>query len=184
MIRTFIKSTAVFAAIALSAGVALAQGVAPLHPPVNPASSPSQDQSTNGPAGTYDMNKTTTTVAPDGATTDVTQRFDKSQSYTSGNGALSAHTHIETVGPATNTDTTTTPPRPRTRARRQPVNLSRRAHHDQDFAERLRGLRDDDGRRIRPGLDLFVFDDVANHDHDACARAEQLQFELRAEDHR
>ena len=102
MIRTFVKSAAVFAVIALSAGVALAQGV-----PADATNSPSPNQSTNGPAGTYDMTTTQKHIAPDGTETEATPRFDKSQSYTSGNGALSAHTHIETMGPATETNTTT-----------------------------------------------------------------------------
>ena len=41
--------------------------------------------------------------------TDTTQSFDKSQSYTSGNGALTAHTHIETTGPTTTTTRPTNP---------------------------------------------------------------------------
>ena len=98
MSRTWLQSLTVCAAIALSAGGALAQGAA-----VDATNSPSQNQSTNGPAGTYDMTTTQTTVAPNGGQTDSTQSFDKSQSYTSGNGALTAHTHIETTGPTTTT---------------------------------------------------------------------------------
>ena len=102
MIRLWVQSLTVCAAISLSAGVALAQGA-----PVDATNSPSQNRSTNGPAGTYDMTTTVTTVAPDGGQTDTTQSFDKSQSYTSGNGALTAHTHIETPGiETTGTETT------------------------------------------------------------------------------
>lgn len=100
MSRHWFKDAIVFAAVLLSASVALAQS-----PAVDATNSPSQNQSTNGPAGTYDMTTTRTTVAPNGAQTDTTERFDKTQSYTSGNGALTAHTHIETTGPTTTTNT-------------------------------------------------------------------------------
>ncbi len=98
MIRIWFHSVTVCAAISLFAGVALAQQAA-----VDATTTPSQNQSTNGPAGTYGMTTTQTTVAPNGGQTDTTQSFDKSQSYTSGNGALTAHTHIETTGPTTTT---------------------------------------------------------------------------------
>jgi hypothetical protein len=98
MTHTSLGSAALFAAITLSAGVALGQGA---H--VDATNSPSQNQSTNGPAGTYDMSTTHTALVPDGTKTDTTQSFDKSQSYTSGNGVLSAHTHIDTTGPTTTT---------------------------------------------------------------------------------
>ncbi len=98
MIRTWLQSATVCAAIALAAGVALGQGAA-----IDATNSPSQNRSTNGPAGTYDKTTTQSTVAPNGGQTDTTQSFDKSQSYTSGNGALTAHTHIETTGPTTTT---------------------------------------------------------------------------------
>ena len=98
MTHARLSSAALFAAITLSAGVALGQGA---H--VDATNSPSQNQSTNGPAGTYDMSTTRSAIAPDGAKTETTQSFDKSQSYTSGNGVLSAHTHIDTTGPTTTT---------------------------------------------------------------------------------
>ena len=100
MICHWFKNAVVFAAVTLSASAALAQS-----PAVDATNSPSQNQSTNGPAGTYDMTTTRTTVAPNGVQTDTSKSFDKTQSYTSGNGALSAHTHIETTGPTTTTDT-------------------------------------------------------------------------------
>ena len=100
MIFTWFQSATVFAAITLAPGAALAQGAA-----VDAQNSPSQNQSTSGPAGTYDMTTRQTTVAPNGERTDTTQSFDKTQSYTSGNGVLSAHTHIETTGPTTTTPT-------------------------------------------------------------------------------
>ena len=81
-------------------GGALAQS-----PAVDATNSPSQNETTNGPAGTYDMTTTRTTTGPNGAQTDTTERFDKTQSYSSGNGALTARTHIETTGPATTPDT-------------------------------------------------------------------------------
>jgi len=55
------------------------------------------------------MTTTRTTAGPNGAQTDTSQSFNKTQSYSSGNGALTAHTHIETTGPATTTDTSTNP---------------------------------------------------------------------------
>jgi hypothetical protein len=100
MTRHWLKDAVVLAGVILSASGALAQS-----PAVDATNSPSQNQSTNGPAGTYDMTTTRTTVAPDGAQTDTIERFDKTQSYSSGNGALTAHTHIETTGPTTTTDT-------------------------------------------------------------------------------
>jgi hypothetical protein len=100
MTHHWFKNAIVLATVTLSASSALAQS-----PAVDATNSPSQNQSTNGPAGTYDMTTTRTTVARDGAPTDTTERFDKTQSYTSGNGALTARTHIETTGLATTTDT-------------------------------------------------------------------------------
>ena len=95
------KNAIVLATVTLSASSALAQS-----PAVDATNSPSQNQSSNGPAGTYEhMTTTRTTVARDGARTDTTERFDKTQSYTGGNGALTARPHIETTGPATTTDT-------------------------------------------------------------------------------
>jgi hypothetical protein len=100
MIRRWFENAIVFAAITLSASGAFAQS-----PAVDATNSPSQNQSTNGPAGTYDATTTRAVVAPNGAQTDTTESFDKTQSYTSGNGALTAHTHIDTAGPATTTST-------------------------------------------------------------------------------
>jgi hypothetical protein len=105
MSRTWLKSALALTAIMLSAGAAAAQS-----PHVDATNSPSQNQSTNGPAGTYDMSTTQTTLAPNGVKSETTQSFDKSQSYTSGDGALSAHTHIDTAGPTTTTTIPLTPP--------------------------------------------------------------------------
>ena len=59
--------------------------------------------STTGPAGTYDMTKTRRTIDSTGAETDTTETFSKSQTYTSGDGELSARSHIRTTGPTTTT---------------------------------------------------------------------------------
>jgi len=65
--------------------------------------------STTGPAGTYDMTKTRRTVDGKGDETSTTKTFDKSQTYTSGAGALSAKTSIGTTSATT---TITAPPPP------------------------------------------------------------------------
>jgi hypothetical protein len=57
--------------------------------------------STAGPAGTYDMTKTRRTIDSTGAETDTTESFSKSQTYSSGDGELSAKSHIRTTGPTT-----------------------------------------------------------------------------------
>lgn len=59
--------------------------------------------STTGPAGTYDRTKTRRTIDSTGAETDTTETFSKSQTYTSGDGELSAKSHIRTTGPTTTT---------------------------------------------------------------------------------
>ena len=84
------------AALVLTTSVAVAQT-----PPFDAANAPQPNMSTNGPAGTYDVKKVRRTVDSDGNTTDTTQTFDKSQTYSSGNGALRAHTIIRSSGPTT-----------------------------------------------------------------------------------
>lgn len=76
-------------------GGALAQS-----PSFDATNSTQPNLSTNGPAGTYDMTKTKRVIEGGGAETDTIESFHKSQSYTSGDGTLSARTNIETLGPA------------------------------------------------------------------------------------
>jgi len=64
--------------------------------------------STNGPAGTAVQTKTTKLLYSNGAELQTSRRFKKSQSYTSGNGALTARTHVEVTGPATTVQTPST----------------------------------------------------------------------------
>jgi hypothetical protein len=90
-------------AFTLVASAALAQS-----PPSDATNSTQPNASTSGPAGTYDMSKSQKTIDGNGVETDKTQTFDKSQTYTRGNGELSAKTT------ATKTDSTMaiTPPAP------------------------------------------------------------------------
>jgi hypothetical protein len=91
------------AALALMTTGAFAQS-----PSFDATNSTQPTLSTNGPAGTYDATKTEKAIDARGVETDKTQTFDKSQTYTSGNGELSAKTSIGT----TSTTTTTAPPPP------------------------------------------------------------------------
>jgi hypothetical protein len=63
--------------------------------------------STNGAAGTYDSTTTTRSNDAMGVQTDKTETFEKSQTYTSGNGELRAGTSIRS-----GTTTVTAPPPP------------------------------------------------------------------------
>ena len=76
-------------------------------PSFDATNSTQPNMSTNGPAGTYDTITTRRTIDSSGAISNTTESFDKSQTYTSGDGALSAKTSIQTTGPAT---TITMPP--------------------------------------------------------------------------
>lgn len=88
-------------AFTLMASAALAQS-----PPLDATNSTQPNASTSGPAGTYDMSRTQKSIDGNGVETDKTDTFNKSQSYTSGNGELSAKTSIKTTG----STITTTPP--------------------------------------------------------------------------
>ncbi|HXQ52170.1 MAG TPA: hypothetical protein VN802_13830 [Stellaceae bacterium] len=96
--------------LAITTSGALAQGA-----PLDATNSTQPNLSTNGPAGTYDMTKTRRTIDSSGVTTDTTQTFDKSQTYTGGNGALSAKTSIETSGATTTTLPSPNPPKETTK---------------------------------------------------------------------
>ena len=89
-------------ALALMASSAIAQS-----PSFDATNSTQPNGSTSGPAGTYDSSKTQKTIDTKGVETDTTDTFDKSQTYTSSGGALSAKTTIRSTG-----TTTTTPPPP------------------------------------------------------------------------
>lgn len=84
------------ASLALTASAAFAQ-----NPPFTATNSTQPNMSTNGPAGTYDTKTTVQTVDASGHATESTKTFDKSQTYSSGNGALRAHTIIRSSGPTT-----------------------------------------------------------------------------------
>jgi hypothetical protein len=84
----------VFAVALLTEG-AFAQGV---------ASDPTANFP-NGPAGSESMTKTKRVIDSNGTVTEQSKSFDKSQSYTSGDGELSAHSTVRT-----NEQTTVTPP--------------------------------------------------------------------------
>jgi hypothetical protein len=88
----------VAAAFAVSANIAAAQSV-----PFDATNSAQPTMSTNGPAGTIVVKKTETTRDASGQDTVTSQSFAKSQSYSSGDGALTAHTVIRTTGPVTTT---------------------------------------------------------------------------------
>jgi hypothetical protein len=62
---------------------------------------PEPNRSTNGPAGTVETAHTGIAVDPSGAATGTSDTFKKTQSYTSGDGQLSAKTNIHPTGPAT-----------------------------------------------------------------------------------
>ena len=97
----------------LVTGVATAQVPSPSVPnaPQPGLAQPNLTQpnlATNGPAGTAVQTQTTRNLYRNGAEVDSSRVFKKSQSYSSGNGALSARTHIETTGSVT----TVKPPSP------------------------------------------------------------------------
>jgi hypothetical protein len=77
--------------------------------PAPAPTAPQQNLSTNGPSGTYARTKTVKTLDAAGTVRSTTQSFDKSQSYTDGNGQLSAKTSIKSTGPATTVTTSGTP---------------------------------------------------------------------------
>lgn len=81
-------------AFAMMTGAAFAQS-----PDFNATNSTQPTMSTNGPAGTYDRTKTEQTIDGNGTATHTSESFDKSQTYTSQDGDLSARTHISTTGP-------------------------------------------------------------------------------------
>ena len=83
-------------ALALSVGSAAAQSA-----PLDASNSTQPNMSTNGPAGTYVTQKVQRTVDGSGYATVTKQSFAKSQTYSSGDGALKAHTAIRTSGPTT-----------------------------------------------------------------------------------
>jgi hypothetical protein len=90
-------------ALTLMTGGVLAQGVAP-----DPAAT-----FPNGPPGNESVTKTQRTIDSDGTVIEKQQNFDKTQTYTSGDGALSAHSTINrteqtTVTPPPTVTTTTT----------------------------------------------------------------------------
>jgi hypothetical protein len=90
-------------ALATVTGGALAQGVAP-----NPGAN-----FPNGPAGSESVTKTQRTINPDGTVIDKTKNYDKTQTYSGGDGELSAHSTIKkreetTVTPPATTTTTST----------------------------------------------------------------------------
>ncbi len=95
MIGYWFAGAAVFAMVTSSS---LAQSVL-----FDATNSTQPTMSTTGPAGTYDMTKTRRTIDSTGAETDTTETFSKSQTYTSGDGELSARSHIRTTGPTTTT---------------------------------------------------------------------------------
>ena len=93
MSRYWIIAAAVFA---VSADIAAAQSV-----PFDATNSAQPTMSTNGPAGTIVVKKVKTTRDAGGQDTQTTESFAKTQSYSSGGGALTAHTVIHTSGPVT-----------------------------------------------------------------------------------
>jgi hypothetical protein len=90
-------------AFTLMASAALAQSL-----PFDATNSTQPNGSTSGPAGTYDMSKSQKAIDGTGVETDKTETFDKSQTYSGGNGELSAKTSIKRTG----SSMTTTPPAP------------------------------------------------------------------------
>ncbi len=93
-------------ALTMMMGGAHAQGV----------SSDSTANFPNGPAGSESVVKTQKVIGADGTVTQQSQSYDKTQTYSSGDGALSAHStvrtnEVKTVTPpsvSTSTSTTTT----------------------------------------------------------------------------
>jgi hypothetical protein len=64
---------------------------------------PEPTRATNGPAGTVERAHTGIVVDGAGVATGTSDTFKKTQTYTSGDGQLSAKTKIETTGPVTST---------------------------------------------------------------------------------
>lgn len=87
----------------------LTSGALAQTPPFDATNSTQPTASTNGPAGTYDTTKTTRTKDATGVETNTIETFNKNQTYTSGNGELSAGTSIKS-----GTTTTVTAPPPLT----------------------------------------------------------------------
>lgn len=77
-------------AIGSMTGAALAQTTAP-----------QPTRATNGPAGTVERAHAGIVVDSTGAAKGTSDTFKKTQSYTSGDGQLSARTKIQTTGPTT-----------------------------------------------------------------------------------
>jgi hypothetical protein len=100
MTRFLLESAVAFA---LMANGAYAQ-----NQPLDATNSTQPNVSTSGPAGTYDMSKTQKTIDTKGVKADTTATFDKSQTYTGGDGELSAKTSIKSTGSTTTID----PPAP------------------------------------------------------------------------
>ena len=73
-------------------GVAVAQTAAP-----------EPTRATNGPAGTVERAHAGIAVDGSRAATRTSDTFKKTQTYTNGDGQLSAKTHIQTTGPVTST---------------------------------------------------------------------------------
>jgi hypothetical protein len=69
------------------------------------SNAPEPTRATNGPAGSVEAARAGIAVDSNGAATGMSETFKKSQSYTDGNGLLTARTHIETTGPVTTTIT-------------------------------------------------------------------------------
>jgi hypothetical protein len=90
-------------AFTLMASAALAQS-----PPFDATNSTQPNASTSGPAGTYDISKSQKTIDGKGVETDKTESFDKSQTYSGGNGELSSKTSLKSTG----STKTITPPAP------------------------------------------------------------------------
>lgn len=86
------------ALFAVSTEIAAAQSV-----PFDTTNSAQPTMSTTGPAGTIVVKKVQTTRDASGRTSQTAESFAKSQSYSSGDGALTAHTVIRTTGPVTTT---------------------------------------------------------------------------------
>jgi hypothetical protein len=80
-------------AIGLMTGAALAQ-----------IGAPEPTRATNGPAGTVERAHSGIVADSTGAATGTSDTFKKTQSYTSGDGQLSARTNIRTTGPTTTTE--------------------------------------------------------------------------------
>jgi hypothetical protein len=84
--------------------------VVPAPPPVIAVAPPAPI--TDVPPGTVSVTKSESTVDANGVRTDKTQSYQRKESFSSGNGALTSETHINTLGQTTvvvpSTTTTTT----------------------------------------------------------------------------